>query len=81
MFSGFLKCVDCGKSITRSQSGKNIYYACSIYKNRSRTACTMHSIIENTGRGQDVSPEISKNLDLRAYTQGFKLNLLPIYYF
>ena len=26
LFSGFLKCADCGKSITRSQSGKNIYY-------------------------------------------------------
>jgi len=24
---------------------------------------------------------ISKSLDLRAYTQDFKLNLLPIYYF
>ena len=47
LFSGFLKCADCGKSITRSQSGKNIYYACSTYKNRSRTACTMHSIKHN----------------------------------
>ena len=47
MFSGFLKCADCGKSVTRSQSGKNVYYACSTYKNRSRTACTMHSIKHN----------------------------------
>ena len=47
LFSGFLKCADCGKSVTRSQSGKNIYYACSTYKNRSRTACTMHSIKHN----------------------------------
>ena len=30
LFSGFLKCADCGKSVTRSQSGKNIYYACGI---------------------------------------------------
>lgn len=44
LFSGFLRCADCGKSITRSQSGKNVYYACSTYKNRSRTACSMHSI-------------------------------------
>ena len=44
LFSGFLKCADCGRAINRSQSGKNIYYACSTYKNRSRTACTMHSI-------------------------------------
>ena len=47
LFSGFLKCADCGKSVTRSQSGKNVYYACSTYKNRSRTACTMHSIKHN----------------------------------
>ena len=47
LFSGFLKCADCGKSITRSVSGKNVYYACSTYKNRSRTACSMHSIKHN----------------------------------
>ena len=47
MFSGFLRCADCGKAITRSQSGKNIYYACSTYKNRSRLACSMHSIKHN----------------------------------
>ena len=43
LFSGFLRCADCGKSITRSQSG-NVYYACSTYKYRSRAACSMHSI-------------------------------------
>lgn len=47
LFSGFLKCADCGKAITRSQSGKNVYYACSTYKNRSRLACSMHSIKHN----------------------------------
>lgn len=44
LFSGFLRCADCEKSVTRSQSGKNVYYACSTYKNRSRLACSMHSI-------------------------------------
>ena len=47
LFSGFLKCADCGKAVTRSQSGKNIYYMCSTYKNRSRLACTKHSIKHN----------------------------------
>jgi ssDNA-binding Zn-finger/Zn-ribbon topoisomerase 1 len=47
LFSGFLKCADCGKAITRSQSRQNIYYACSTYKNRSRTAYSMHSIKHN----------------------------------
>ena len=47
LFSGFLRCADCGKAVTRSQSGKNIYYSCSTYKKRSRTACSMHSIKHN----------------------------------
>ena len=47
LFSGFLRCADCGKAVTRSQSGKNVYYSCSTYKKRSRTACTMHSIKHN----------------------------------
>lgn len=47
LFSGFLRCPDCGKSLTRSVSGSHVYYACSTYKSRSRTACTMHSIKHN----------------------------------
>ena len=44
IFSGFLRCADCGKALTRSVSGKNVYYACSTYKYRSKQACSMHSI-------------------------------------
>ena len=45
LFSGFLKCADCGRAITRCVGkNNNVYYSCSTYKNRSRTACTMHSI-------------------------------------
>lgn len=44
LFSGFLRCADCGKSVTRSPSGQSYRYLCSTYKNRSRTACTMHAI-------------------------------------
>ena len=47
LFSGFLRCADFGKAVTRSQSGKNVYYSCSTYKKRSRTACSMHSIKHN----------------------------------
>ena len=48
LFSGFLKCADCGRAITRSVGkNNNVYYACSTYKNRSRTACTIHSIKHN----------------------------------
>ena len=45
LFSGFLKCADCGRAVTRCVGKNNhVYYTCSTYKNRSRTACTMHSI-------------------------------------
>lgn len=47
LFSGFLRCADCGKAVTRSVSGRHVYYACSTYKSRSRTACMMHSIKHN----------------------------------
>ena len=47
LFNGFLRCADFGKAVTRSQSGKNVYYSCSTYKKRSRTACSMHSIKHN----------------------------------
>lgn len=48
LFSGFLKCADCGRAVIRCP-GKNgnVYYACSTYKNYSRSACTMHSIKHN----------------------------------
>ena len=48
LFSGFLKCADCGRAVIRCP-GKNgnVYYACSTYKNYSRAACTMHSIKHN----------------------------------
>ncbi len=48
LFSGFLKCADCGKAVNRCVGNhNNIYYACSTYKNRSRLACSMHSIKHN----------------------------------
>ncbi len=48
IFSGFLKCADCGKAVTRSTGNRNhVYYACSTYKSRSKLACSMHSINHN----------------------------------
>jgi len=64
LFSGFLRCADCGKALTRSLSGKYAYYACSTYKNRSRTAapCTLPSI---TGwRPPSCSPFSSRYVHL-----------------
>lgn len=47
LFSGFLRCADCGKAMSRSQSRGTVYYFCRTYKDQSKTACTKHSIKHN----------------------------------
>lgn len=47
LFSGFLRCADCGKAMSRSQVKGTVYYFCRTYKDRSKTACTKHSIKHN----------------------------------
>jgi len=44
LFSGFLRCADCGKAMTRSKVGEKVYYYCRTYKDQSKTACTKHTI-------------------------------------
>ena len=45
LFSGFLKCADCGWGMSRIASkGIYVYYQCGTYKSLSKKACTMHSI-------------------------------------
>lgn len=43
-FSGFLRCADCGKGMTRRASRGYIYYACKTYVTKSNTLCTRHSL-------------------------------------
>ena len=47
LFSGFLKCADCGKAMTRSKVGDVVYYYCRTYKDQSKNACTKHTIKHN----------------------------------
>lgn len=47
LFSGFLRCADCGKSMVRSEVKGTVYYFCNTYKSRSRNACTKHTIRHN----------------------------------
>lgn len=47
LFSGFLRCADCGKSMSRSQVKGIVYYFCRTYKDQSKTACTKHAIKHN----------------------------------
>lgn len=45
LFSGFLRCADCGRAMSRIASkGLYVYYQCGTYKSLSKKACTMHSI-------------------------------------
>mgnify|MGYP002783128088 FL=1 len=47
LFSGFLRCADCGKALTRSKVGGTVYYYCRTYKDQSKNACTKHTIKHN----------------------------------
>lgn len=44
LFSGFLKCADCGKAMTRRASKGIVYYNCSTYKRKSKDKCTIHTM-------------------------------------
>lgn len=53
LFSGFLRCADCGKSMTKKTNRKVLadgtskeytYYVCSTYAFKSRARCTRHTI-------------------------------------
>lgn len=47
LFSGFLRCADCKKTMTRKTSKNLVYYSCSTYSRKSKTACTKHTIRED----------------------------------
>lgn len=44
LFSGFLRCADCKKAMSRSQVKDKVYYFCRTYKDQSKKACTKHSL-------------------------------------
>lgn len=48
VFSGFLRCADCGKAMNRKQIsqpyGSYHYYICSTFKKQHKGACTKHTI-------------------------------------
>lgn len=48
LFSGFLRCADCGRAMTRSEVKNTVYYFCRTYKDQSKTACSKHSIKHDT---------------------------------
>lgn len=42
IFSGFIKCADCGRAMTRQKNNNNFYYVCATYKMHSK--CSSHCI-------------------------------------
>lgn len=47
LFSGFLRCADCHKSMTRKSAKGLVYYHCSTHARKSPNACTKHTIRED----------------------------------
>lgn len=44
LFSGFIRCSDCGKGMARHTARGHIYYQCRTYQEKSKDKCTKHSI-------------------------------------
>jgi len=46
LFSGFLRCADCQKVMTRNtvKGGQHVYYHCRTYREKSKEACTKHTM-------------------------------------
>ena len=63
LFSGLVRCADCGKSMVRHTARGLVYYQCRTYQDKSRTRCTKHSIrldiLENT-----VLAAVQKQIEL-----------------
>lgn len=44
LFSGFVRCADCGKGMARHTAGDHVYYQCRTNREKSRTSCGKHNI-------------------------------------
>lgn len=71
-FSGFLKCADCGKGMTRTAGRGYVYYACKTYVHKSKDLCTRHSlnhkelesaVLETIRKQIDLIDGLSKAMD------------------
>ena len=79
LFSGFLRCADCKKALTRKKAKGIIYYSCRTYNEKSKTKCTKHSIREDI-LYEAVLVAIQKQLELiDTITETIeKINNVPI---
>lgn len=65
LFSGFLRCADCGKAMIRGRSKNYTYFTCRTYKEKGEERCTRHSIRGDVLE-QAVLVTIQKQIDLVA---------------
>lgn len=63
LFAGFLKCADCKKAMKRTNAKDKIYYVCRTNRDKSKTACTTHSIREDVLK-EAVLIAIQRQIDL-----------------
>lgn len=63
LFAGFLKCADCGKAMRRTTAKDKVYYVCRTNRDKSKTACTKHSIREDVLK-EAVLIAVQKQIDL-----------------
>ena len=48
LLSGFIRCADCKKAMTRQKTKNIVYYYCRTFREKSKNACTKHTIKEET---------------------------------
>ena len=44
LLSGFIRCADCKKAMTRQKTKNIVYYYCRTFREKSKNACTKHTI-------------------------------------
>ncbi len=48
LLSGFIRCADCRKAMTRQKTKNIVYYYCRTFREKSKSACTKHTVKEKT---------------------------------
>ena len=48
LLSGFIRCADCKKAMTRQKTKNIVYYYCRTFREKSKSACTKHTVKEKT---------------------------------
>ena len=84
LFSGFLKCADCGRAMNKKQVNKKQqaqyhYYTCRTYETMKKSACTRHTV-RSDKLERTVSAVVSRFVDMAVEMDNFisQINLSPI---